>query len=90
MIVDQEGEVTVKEGNSMMLSLVKNEQNPDDQSKSIRINVKKITLLKNFINQPIENVKFVTQKFVHVCYGKVIYSQRDAKIVRDKITDLDQ
>lgn len=38
----------------------------------------------------IENVKFVTQKFVHVCYGKVIYSQRDAKIVRDKITDLDQ
>ena len=38
----------------------------------------------------IENVKFVTQKFVHVCYGKVRYSQRDAKIVRDKITDLDQ
>ena len=38
----------------------------------------------------IENVKFVTQKFVHVCYGKVRYTQRDAKIVRDKITDLDQ
>ena len=36
------------------------------------------------------NVKFVTQKFVDVCYGKVRYGHRDAKSVRDKITDLEQ
>ena len=38
----------------------------------------------------IENVKFVTEKFVHVCYGKVRYGQTEAKIVRDKLTDLDR
>ena len=48
----------LKEGNSMMLMLTKNDQSPDDKSKSIRINVKKLSLLKNFINQPIESVKF--------------------------------
>ena len=48
----------LKEGNSMMLMLMKNDQSPDDKSKSIRINVKKVSLLKNFINQPIESVKF--------------------------------
>ena len=48
----------LQEGNSMMLMLIKNDQSPDDKSKSIRINVKKVSLLKNFINQPIESVKF--------------------------------
>ena len=48
----------LKEGNSMMLMLMKNDQSPDNESKSIRVNVKKISLLKNFINQPIESVKF--------------------------------
>ena len=48
----------LKEGNSMMLMLMKNDQSPDTESKSIRVNVKKILLLKNFINQPIESVKF--------------------------------
>ena len=48
----------LKEGNSMMLMLMKNDQSPDDKSKSIRINVKNVSLLKNFINQPIESVKF--------------------------------
>ena len=38
----------------------------------------------------IENVKFVTEKFVHVCYGKVRYGHTEAKIVRDKLTDIDR
>ena len=38
----------------------------------------------------IENVKFVTEKFVHVCYGKVRYGQTEVKIVRDKLNDLDR
>ncbi len=52
----------LKEGNSMMLTLVKNEQTLEDKGKSVRINVKKILLLKNVINQPLEKVKFNLKK----------------------------
>ena len=56
----------LKEGNSMMLMLMKNDQSPDDKSKSIRINVKKVSLLKNFINQPIESVKFDVKNYLDI------------------------
>ncbi len=53
----------LKEGNSIMLTLVKNEQSLDNKNVSVRINVNKISLLKNIFNKSIENIKFdINQK----------------------------
>ena len=47
---------TLKEGNSIMLTLIKNYKDNDKSQK--RINVKKIVSLKEFINKPLKNITF--------------------------------
>ncbi len=47
---------TLKEGNSVMLTLIKNYKDNDKSQK--RINVKKIVSLKEFINKPLKNITF--------------------------------
>ena len=52
------------EGNSVLLSLVKNTQS--DDSGSIRVNVNKILSLRDYYNKPIENIQFILENFAQV------------------------
>ena len=47
-------------GSSLLISLIKDKSNEDNRFK--RINVKKLVLIKDLINKPIQKIRFQTKK----------------------------
>ena len=66
---------TLKEGNSIMLTLIKNYKDNDKSQK--RINVKKIVSLKEFINKPLKNITFKFRNVKEMLKIKTL-SKKDA------------
>ena len=68
----------IKEGNSLMLTLMKNYI--DENKNQKRINVKKIILLKDIIDKPIKNITFKFKNIVDL-KGLKKLSKKDAETV---------
>ena len=75
----------MKEGNSILLTIIKNQSDDDNRFK--RINVKKISALKKLFNKPITDIEIILTNLNHIEKIEKILSENGETKVKINIQD---